>query len=267
MILRTDVSGEVEAVASDVEDFAVGNEAFSMVRSPSFGDSRANAQYVTAPVSHVAHKPAELLHIDAAAAPMALLTAWQFLFEPDHDHPNPLQPGLHRPVPLEGRKVLIIGAAGGVGHFAVQIAKLKSAHVTAVASTTHEAFLRDLGTDAFIDYTQSPPEKVARDLDLVLDMLGGPSTGRFLRILKRAGALFPVFLGFRDTEETTARGVTVSATQVRSSGAQLQELGVLLADGTIRAAIDSTWPLEEASAAHERAAKGHIRGKIVLTVA
>ncbi|WP_273072684.1 zinc-binding dehydrogenase, partial [Thioclava marina] len=117
-------------------------------------------------------------------------------------------------------------------------------------------FLRDLGTDAFIDCTQNPPEKVARNLDLVLDTLGGPSTGRFLRILKRAGALFPVFLGFRDTEEATARGVTVSATQVRSSGAQLQELDVLLADGTIRAAIDSTWPLEEASAAHERAAGG-----------
>nr|GFD53697.1 2-methylene-furan-3-one reductase-like [Tanacetum cinerariifolium] len=101
--------------------------------------------------------------------------------------------------------------------------------VIAVASGGHEAFLRGLGADEFIDYTKSTPEGVVHDLDLVVDTLGGPTTGRFLRTLKRGGALFPVFLGFADAEEAAKLGITVSMTQVRSSGAQLAELGRLLA--------------------------------------
>lgn len=113
---------------------------------------------------------------------------------------------------------------------------------------------------------KTPPEDVAHELDLVVDAVGGPTTGRFLQTLKRGGALFPVYpLGFSDAEEAEKRGITVSATQVRSSGAQLTELARLLDDGTIRTVIDSTYPLAEARQAHERAAKGHIQGKIVLT--
>ncbi len=126
----------------------------------------------------------------------------------------------HRPVPLKGKRVLINGAAGGVGHLAVQLAKLKGAHVIAVAAGTHASFLRELGANEFIDYTESRPEEIARDLDLVLDTVGGPTSGRFLRTLKRGGALFPLFLGFSDTEEATRLGVTVSMTQVRSNGKQ-----------------------------------------------
>jgi NADPH:quinone reductase-like Zn-dependent oxidoreductase len=171
------------------------------------------------------------------------------------------------PVPLEGRRVLVNGAAGGVGHFAVQIAKWKGAHVTAVASGSHEAFLRDLGADAFIDYTEVTPEDVARDMDLVVDAIGGPTTARFLRTIKLGGALFPIFgLGALGGDEANERGVTISTTQVRASGAQLEEIGPLLDNRTIRVAIDSHFLLAEARQAHERAAKGHIRGKIVLTV-
>jgi NADPH:quinone reductase-like Zn-dependent oxidoreductase len=162
--------------------------------------------------------------------------------------------------------VLINGAAGGVGHFAAQLAKHKGAHVIAVASGKHEVFLRELGADEFIDYTKSPPEDAVRDLDLVVDTLGGPTTGRFLRTLKRGGALFPVFLGFSNADEAKKLGVTVSMTQVRSNGAQLAELGNLLDSGTVRVAVDSTFPVADASKAHERAADGHIQGKIVLTV-
>ena len=238
-----------------------------MVRFPSFGDSKAYAEYVSVPASEVALKPTGIDHIHAAGAPMAGLTAWQFLIELGHDHPNPLQAEIHRPVPLKGTTVLINGAAGGVGHFAVQLAKWKGAHVIAVASGTHEAFLREIGADEFIDYTKSPPEEVAHNVDLVLDTLGSPTTGRFLRTLKRGGALFPVFLGFSDPEEAAKSGVTVSMTQVRSNGPQLAELGSLLDAGTVRVAIDSTFPLAEARKAHERAAHGHIQGKIVLAVA
>ncbi len=269
IIPGTDVSGVIEAVADDVKDFSVGDEVYSMVRFPegAFGESGAYAEYVSVPASQVALKPAGIDHIHAAAAPMSLLTAWQFMIEQGHDVPNPLQPNQHKPVPLEGKKVLINGAAGGVGHFAVQLAKWKGAYVIAVASGKHEAFLRDLGVDEFIDYTKTVPEDIVRDADLVIDSIGGPATSRFLRTLKRGGALFPIFgLGATGGEEAGKLGITISTTQVRSSGAQLAEAGRLLDNGTVRVAIDSTFPLADAQKAHERAAQGSIQGKIVLTL-
>jgi NADPH:quinone reductase-like Zn-dependent oxidoreductase len=152
-----------------------------------------------------------------------------------------------------------------VGHLALQLAQRKGARVIAVASGAHEAFLRDLGADEFIDYTKDRPEEVARDVDLVLDAVGGPHSRRFLHTLKRGGALYPVYFGESDDEENAKLGVAVTATQVRSNGAQLAELGRLVEAGAIRVAIDSTFALEDARAAHERAARGHIEGKIVLT--
>jgi len=265
-ILGSDMSGVVEAVATDVQGFSIGDEVFGMVRFPSMGESAAYAEYVTAPASDLALKPAGIDHVHAAGAPMAGLTGWQFLIELGHNEANPFQPESHRPLPLNGKTVLVNGAAGGVGHLAVQLAKWKGAHVIAVASGKHESFLRELGADEFIDYTKSPPEDIVHDVDLVLDTLGGSTTGRFLRTLKRGGALFPVFIGFSDAEEAAKLGVTVSMTQVRSNGPQLVELGRLLDTGTIRIAIDSTFPLADARKAHERAARGHIQGKIVLTV-
>ncbi|MFJ3776714.1 NADP-dependent oxidoreductase [Streptomyces sp. NPDC090075] len=263
----TDVSGVVEAVAPGVEGFSVGDEVFGLLRFPSF-DGRAYAEYVAAPASDLAHKPAGIDHVHAAGAPMSLLTAWQFLIELGHDHPSPFQAARHRPVALGAdTRVLVNGAAGGVGHFALQLAKWKGAHVIAVASGTHESFLRELGADEFIDYTSTRPEELAHDVDLVLDAVGGPDSSRFLRTLKRGGALFPVFFGAYDDEETANLGVTVSGTQVRSHGPQLAEAGRLLTTGAVRVAIDSTFPLPDARAAHERASRGHIQGKIVLTVA
>jgi len=267
IILGTDISGVVEAVADDVQNFSIDDEVYAMVRFPSYGPSEAYAEYVTAPASEVALKPSGIDHIHAAATPMSLLTAWQFLIAVGHDVQNPLQPNKHMPVALEGKTVVINGAAGGVGHFAVQLAKRKGAKVVAVASGRHEVFLRDLGADEFIDYTKIKPEDVLRDVDLVVDCVGGPETGRFLRTLKRGGALFPIFpLGFSGTDEAAQLGVTVSATQVRSNGAQLEELGHLLNEGTIRSAIDSVFTLSDARKAHERAEHGSIQGKIVLTV-
>lgn len=265
----TDISGTIAAIAEDVQGFSVGDAVYAMVRFPAglAGESSAYAEYVAVPASELAHKPAGIDHLHAAAAPMSLLTAWQFLIDPGHDAPNPLQPARHMPVPLEGRTVLVNGAAGGVGHLAVQLAKWRGARVIAVASAGHEAFLRDIGADKFIDYGTTAPEDVVRNLDLVLDTVGGPTAGRFLRTLKRGGALFPVFpLGFDGSEEAEQRGVTISTTQVRSSGAQLAEIAPLLDNGTVRLEIDSRFALAEARQAHERAAAGHIRGKIVLEV-
>ncbi|WP_211128492.1 NADP-dependent oxidoreductase [Streptomyces yatensis] len=271
LIPGTDVSGVVEAVAADVADgdgFAAGDEVFGLLRFPTALQAGAYAEYVTAPASDFARKPAGVDHVHAAALAMSGLTAWQFLIELGHDHPSPFQAAQHRPMALDGEKtVLVNGAAGGVGHLALQLAKWKGARVIAVASGGHEAFLRELGADEFIDYTKERPEDVARDVDLVLDTVGGPDSRRFLQTVKRGGSLYPVYFGEFDDEENAKLGVTVTAAQVRSHGAQLAELGRLLADGTIRVAIDSTFPLADARAAHERAAQGHLRGKIVLTVA
>ncbi|KRE27136.1 NADPH-quinone reductase [Mycobacterium sp. Soil538] len=262
----SDVSGVVAAVAPDVADFAVGDDVFGMIRFPSFGDSAAYAEYVSAPAADLARKPAGIDHLHAAAAPMSGLTAWQFLLDLGHGEPNPLQPQAHRPVPLDGATVLVNGAAGGVGHVAVQLAKARGAHVIAVASGRHTGFLRELGADEVIDYTERTPEDTVAGLDLVLDTVGGPATGRFLRTVRSGGALFPVFPGFSDAAEAAERGVTVSMTQVRSNGAQLAELAGTLDDGTVRIALDSTFGLAEARAAHERAEQGHLRGKIALSV-
>lgn len=267
VILGTDISGVIDAVADDVSKFSVGDEVYSMVRFPSYGPSQAYAEYVNVSVLELALKPKKISHVEAAAAPMSVITAWQFMIELGHDVQNPLQPNKHIPVELKNKKVLINGAAGGVGHFALQLAKWKGAYVIAVASSKQEILLRELGADEFIDYTKYKAEDIVNNLDLVIDSVGGPSTSRFLKTLKTGGALFPIFpLGFNDYEEAQKLGVNVSATQVRSNGKQLEELAQLLNDGTIKVIIDSVFPLAEARKAHERAAKGHIQGKIVLTV-
>lgn len=266
----TDISGVVEAVADDVTKFSTGDQVYSMVRFPSgmAGGSQAYAEYVSVPASQLALKPRRIGHAHAAGAPMSLLTAWQFMIELGHAEKNPLQPNQHEPVPLEGKTVLVNGAAGGVGHFAVQLAKWKGARIIAVASGKNEMFLRNLGADEFIDYNTAVPEDVTRDVDLVIDSVGGSTSGRFLRTLKPGGALFPIFpLGFASAEEAATLGVTVSATQVRSSGAQLADVARLIDDGVIGVAIDSEFPLADAREAHKRAAGGHIQGKIVLKVA
>ncbi|GLZ46740.1 NADPH:quinone reductase [Actinomycetospora sp. NBRC 106375] len=266
LIPGTDVAGEVVAVADDVEHPAIGDEVFGMLRFPGL-DGHAYAEYVAAPAADLARTPAGLDHEHAAGAPMAGLTAWQFLIALGHDAANPFQAFPHRPVPLHaGTRVLVNGAAGGVGHLALQLARWRGAHVTAVASGPHAPFLRDLGADEVIDYTTTRPEEAVHDLDLVLDTVGGPASGRWLRTLKPGGALFPVYLAEYDPEEVAARGVTTSTAQVRSDGTQLAQLGTLLRDGTVRVAIDSTYPLADAAKAHDRAARGHLRGKIVLTV-
>jgi NADPH:quinone reductase-like Zn-dependent oxidoreductase len=267
LVLGTDVSGVVEELAPDVEGLAVGDEVFGLLRFPTRLQGSAYAEYVTAPASDLARKPSGVDHPTAAAAPMAALTAWQFLIELGHDHPSPFQPEPHRPVAIDAdTTVLVNGAAGGVGHIAVQLAKHRGARVIAVASGAHEAFLRDLGADAFIDYTTHRPEEVAHDVDLVLDTVGGPGSRRLLRVLRRGGALFPVYLAEYDADEVAQLGVTTSATQVRSHGRQLEEIGRLLESGALRVAVERTYPLAQAREAHERAARGHLQGKLVLTV-
>ncbi|ORM61949.1 NADPH:quinone reductase [Pantoea rodasii] len=269
LILGTDISGVVAAVGEGITGFKPGDAVYSMVKFP--GDlnkgSGAYAEYVCVPASELALKPRKLSHSEAAAAPMSLLTAWQFLIDTGHEAPNPFQSFRHQPLALKGKSVLINGAAGGVGHLSVQLAKWKGAHVIAAASGRHKAFLLSLGADEVIDYTVTAAESVSPKVDLVVDAVGGPHMERFLNIIKPGGALYLVNpLGFDGHSIAAARDITVSTTQVRSGGHQLCKAGELLEDGTLRVALDSTYPLSEASLAHERAARGSIQGKIVLVV-
>ncbi|WP_426232061.1 NADP-dependent oxidoreductase [Pararhizobium sp. DWP3-4] len=269
LILGTDVSGVVAAVGDDVSGFSVGDDVYAMVRFPEdlMKGSGAYAEYVRVPVSELALKPAGIDHVQAAGAPMSLLTAWQFLVDLGHDAANPFQQFRHAPIPLDGKTVLVNGAGGGVGHLVAQVAKWKGARVVAVASGKHEALLRELGADAFIDYTRSAAETVAEDVDLVVDAVGGANMERWLTVLKPGGALYLVNpLGFSGHDNAAMRGITVSSTQVRSSGAQLAEAGLLLENGTIRVVVDSTYPLADTAIAHQRASLGGVQGKIVLVV-
>jgi len=267
LILGSDISGVVATVGSDVTGFAPGDEVFGLIRFPQ-AIGEAYAEYVAAPASDLALKPRNVDHVDAAASAMSGLTAWQFLIDVGHTVVPPFQSFVHRTVPLgPGTRVLINGAAGGVGHIAVQLAKWRGADVTAVASGAHEMFLRGLGADDVIDYTKVSAEQLPTGFDVVVDSVGGPATGRFLRTLKPGGALLPVFFGAVDPEQAAHNDIFVSSTQVRANGTQLAQLGALLQSGDLRVKIDSTYPLRAASQAHERAERGHIQGKLVLTVA
>ena len=267
LILGTDIAGVVAEVGRGVPGFSIGDEVYAMVRFPHhlMTGSNAYADYVRVPATDLAMKPAGIDHVQAAGAPMSLLTAWQFLVERGHNVANPFQAFDHTPVPLDGKTVLVNGAGGGVGHLVVQLAKWKGAHVIAVASSRHERPLRDLGADEFVDYTRHAAETVVHNVDLVVDAVGGSDMDRFLSVIKTGGALYLVNpLGFSGHGEAQRQGITVSSAQVRSSGAQLKQAGRLLEDGTIRILIDSTYALADASAAHIRASQGGIQGKVVL---
>ncbi|MER7913121.1 MULTISPECIES: NADP-dependent oxidoreductase [unclassified Streptomyces] len=247
----SDLSGTVAAVGAGVTEWRVGDEVFGLVNFP--GRSAAYAEYATAPAAHLARKPASLSHEEAAAVPMAGLTAYQLLFE---------HPGLR-----EGCTVLVNGAAGGVGHFAVQLAGVAGAGtVVGVASGRHETFLKDLGVDRFVDYTRTDVTEAVRDVDLLVDTVGGPDGHRLLPLVRRGGHLAPVFFGEYDPERAAALGVTVGGRQVRSHGGQLAELAALLDSGRVRVGIEAVFPLREAARAHLRAERGHLQGKIVLRV-
>src|SRR5258707_4486294 len=233
LIPGTQVSGIVETVGPDVTAFHEGDAVYGLIRFPSGGSpAGAYAEYITAPTEHLALKPASIDHLQAAAVPMAALTVWQGIVE----HTN-----------LEaGQTVLVNGAAGGTGHFAVQLAKIRGARVIGVASGRHEAFLRELGVDAFIDYTTASPEQVAHDVDLVIDTVGTVGENLMLLKLKRGGTL--LWIGLRpmknsiiETEHTEA-GVTIEKIQVRSNGAHLAAISKLIDAGQLRVAVTTLGP-------------------------
>lgn len=253
----TQASGIVEAVGPGVTAFHEGDAVYGLIRFPSSGSpAGAYAEYMTAPVEHLALKPASIDHLQAAAVPMAALTVWQGIME----HTNL----------KAGQTVLVNGAAGGTGHFAVQLAKARGARVIGVASGRHEAFLRELGVDAFVDYTTASPKQVGRVVDLVIDTVGAMGENPLLLTLKHGGTL--LWIGLRSTKngfgtERTEAGVTIEKMQVRSNGAHLAAIGEMIDAGQLRVTVDTVVPLAQVRLAHERGESGHLRGIIVLSVA
>ncbi len=243
-----DVSGVVEEIGLGVSKFRKGDEVFAMSDPARNG---AYAEYIAVRATALALKPTSLYHVRAAAVPLAALTAWQVLFDAAQLKP--------------GQRVLIHGGSGGVGHFAVQLAKWKGAYVMATASAKNQEMLRQLGVDEAIDYTRQAFEKVAQQMDMVLDTVGGETQERSWLVLKKGGALISLL---QPPSERKARrfGVRGIMCSVQPDGAQLNKLAQLLDSAGLRPMIDRVLPLSEARRAHELSESGHARGKIVLRV-
>ncbi|MEU4776857.1 NADP-dependent oxidoreductase [Micromonospora sp. NPDC023633] len=251
-VLGFDVSGVVEEVGPGVTLFAAGDEVFGMPRFPH--PAGAYAEFVTAPARHFCRKPANIDHTTAAALPLASLTAWQALVDTADIQP--------------GQRVLVHAAAGGVGHLAVQIAKARGAWVIGTARAGKHDLLRGLGADELIDYTTDDFGVVLRDLDVVLDTIGGDYTPRSLRTLRRGGILVSLLPVAPDFPADLAEELSVRATRllVEPDHAGMRAVADLVARGQLRPLVDTTLPLKEAARAHERGETNSTTGKIVLSV-
>lgn len=245
--LGSDFAGVIEAVGPDVTNWQVGQSVFG---SPAQG-SGAYAQYAAAASQTIAEKPNNVDFAQAASLPVAALTAWQGLF--DHGH-------------LEaGQSVLIHGAAGGVGMFAVQFAKWKGATVYATAGADDLDWARELGADTVIDYKNARFEDSAKDVDLVLDLIGGETQTRSFAVIKPGGALIataqpPAPAAGKD------KHIRAEMMNMKPTTAALQQVIDLLSEGKIRTFIGATFPLAEVKQAHELSQNGHVRGKIILEI-
>lgn len=247
-----DVSGVVAAVGPAVTEFQKGDAVYGMIRFPQPG--AAYAEYATAPVADIAHKPTTIDHVQAAAVPLAALTAWQALFEKAQ---------------LAARQTILVnGAAGGVGHFAVQLAKWKGAYVIGTASARNAEFLQELGVGQVVDYTTTPVESVVHDVDVVFDTVGGAASerDRLIDVLKHGGSYVTIVVGQPSAERLAAAGATAQSMLVHTSAEQLGELAKLIDEGYLRVNVDTVLPLADARKAHELSEGGRTRGKIVLRV-
>ncbi|MFC6670647.1 NADP-dependent oxidoreductase [Marinobacterium aestuariivivens] len=245
-------AGTVEMVGAGVEDYQIGDRVFGFIRFPEAAG--CYAEYVAAPVAQIAHKPDELSFSQAGGLGLAGLTAWQAL----HDK-GQLQ---------AGQKVLVLAAAGGVGHLAVQLAKAAGAEVIGSASAANHEYLRGLGCDRLIDYKTQDLASEVQDADLVIDGIGGEVGISALSCLKPGGRLvtLPSVTADAVIRAAEADGKQALGIRVEPNGQQLAELARLCAEGKLQLTLAGELPLSEARQAHQQSAGGHVRGKLVLTI-
>ncbi len=243
-----DLAGVVEAVGEGVTTVAAGDAVYGFSNMMRQG---AYAEYAVVSAGEIAPKPASVDFETAASVPLAGLTGWQGLFTVAG-----LQPG---------QTVLIHGAGGGVGAFAVQFALARGARVLTTAGSDKLALLRDLGVAEAIDYTTTRFEDVVRDVDVVFDTVGGDLTERSFAVLT-GGGIYVTPAGQPDPEAATGRGVRASGMMAQADLADLAEIASLIDAGTVKPVVSTVLPLAEARQAHELLEAGHTRGKIVLRV-
>ncbi|BCY05752.1 NADP-dependent oxidoreductase [Actinoplanes sp. L3-i22] len=255
-VLGWDVAGVVEAVGFGVTTLRPGDRVYGMPWFPRAAGGYA--EYVTAPSRHFARMPAGSTFEQAAAVPLAGLTAWQALVDTAAVQP--------------GQRVLITAAAGGVGHLAVQFAKHLGAHVIAVAGARNQQWLTELGADEVVDYTAGPFEKQVRDVDVVLDLVGDAydsTSTRSIGTLRAGGLLIAVPAGVSPELAAAASeaGIRATAFLVEPDAPALARIAALIGEGIVNVEVARVLPLASAAEAHRLGAEGHTRGKIVLRVA
>jgi NADPH:quinone reductase-like Zn-dependent oxidoreductase len=243
-----DFSGVVAATGQGVSRLREGDAVYSR---PDLARDGAYAEYIAVKETEVAMKPRSIDYIQAAAVPLAALTAWQALFD---------QGKIDR-----GQRVLIHAAAGGVGTFAVQLAKWKGAFVIGTASACNHDFLRQLGADELIDYTTTRFEDVVHDVDMVLDTLAGEVQKRSWPTLKPGGVLVSI-LGAPSADDAQQHGVRGASVFVQPNAQQLAEIARLIDSRQLKPIVETVLPLAEARRAQDLSQSGHVRGKIVLRV-
>jgi NADPH:quinone reductase-like Zn-dependent oxidoreductase len=244
-----DLSGVVEEVGPGTPPLTKGSQVYAMM---DYGRDGAEAEFTIALPNELAPKPRTLDYVQAAAVPLSALTAWQALFE-------------HASL-VRGQTVLIHGAAGGVGVFAVQLAHWAGAQVIATASARNRDFLHELGASAVIDYTTTRFEERVHEVDLVFDTVGGDTLQRSWQVIKPGGALVTIVSPPPSFENAKAQGIRPFWFVVEPNRDELIQMGSLIDAGHLRPIIDTVFPFSQARQAYEQGARGHTRGKIVLRV-
>ena len=248
-ILGWDVSGVIESCGADVTQWKPGDEVYGR---PDSARNGAYAAYIAVREGDLARKPAKLDHVHSAAIPLAGLTAWQALFDTAELR--------------AGQKVLIQAAAGGVGHFAVQFAKLKGLYVAGTASGRNQDYLKQLGCDLPINYETNPFEDVVHDFDAVIESMGGEVRKRSWKVLKRGGMMVCLIGPPPAEEDAKVHGVRAAIIWGQMKADQLAEIADLADAGRVHSEIAAVFPLREAAQAHKMSETEHVRGKIVLQV-
>lgn len=252
LILGWDVSGLIVETGKEVTAFEKGDEVFGMVNFP--GHGKTYAEYVAAPAAHLTKKPLTISHHEAAAASLAALTAWQAMRAFTEIQ--------------KGQKVLIHAAAGGVGHYAVQIARHFGAWVAGTASAANRNLVLSMGADQFIDYTAAPLEEQVSGIDFVLDTIGGESIDHSLKVMKKGATIVSLPSGLNEavTGKAEAMGMHGYTFKVSSDGNDMKAIGGLLEQGLIRSYVSQVFPFTDIPKAHAQIETGRTRGKIVVVL-